>query len=738
MDVESQTSNLKKSWISRHPLIVIGVILVVCLGPFINKPIHGDDALYIWTAEWIQKHPANFGGFDVNEWASAIPMWKASWNPPLLSYYLAGVASVFGWHEIVLHLACLAVTFAAAAGIYFLARMWCDRPLLATLIAMLCPAFLVSSTTLMCDVPMLACWIWALVLWERALTSRKQNWWRFAAAGALAGLAVLTKYSAMTLLPLLPILAIMRTRKLGWWWVGLAASLLLVAGYEWITAQMYGRGLFSLAVSHTHHSREFPSQWLARGIIGLAFTGGCLLPLLFYAPLVWRPKTLLAAGMLVLGMWLVMFVFWNNLGVINTGMGDNPEGVRRWYFVLEVALLMAGGLQVLLLASIEAWRVRDITSVTLALWIIGGFFSATVLNFAVNARSLLLIVPPAAIVLVRRLEATRANTVHKSWLAWPLVPAAAVTLSMAISDFQVANSARTAAEQIMAKYETTDNTTWFEGHGTFQYYMGKLGGQPIDVERSLLKPGDIVVVPEVGILSPLPYGSVGWLDCWRSAPFAWINLEGATESGAAGFYGSNWGPVPFVIGKLPLCFYDVVKVSYRLRFNSRPTNPQAVQAGDVPSFKDTTAVMSDAPEIPVDPEAKAEVQLAVRAENEGKIKETIQHYRAALDINPNNPVILNNLAWILATTSRAELRDGREAVNLATRAVALSDSSMVPCIGTLAAAYAEAGQFSRAVETEKIAFSLALITGQHRLATQYVELMALYSSGKAVRVTPVP
>ena len=97
--------------------------------------------------------------------------------------------------------------------------MWCERPLLATVIAIFTPAFLVSSTTLMCDVLMLTFWIWALVLWERALAS-EQSRWQFVGAGVLAGLAVLTKYSAVTLLPLLPILSILRTRKLGWWLAG--------------------------------------------------------------------------------------------------------------------------------------------------------------------------------------------------------------------------------------------------------------------------------------------------------------------------------------------------------------------------------------------------------------------------------------------------------------------------------------------------------------------------------------
>ena len=171
MNTKPQPERLKKFWISEHPRLLIAVILLAVLGPFINKAIHVDDPLFIWTGQWIQQHPIDFFGFNVNWWASTVPMWVANYNPPVMSDLLAGVASLFGWHEIVLHLACLVVAFTAAVGIYSLARMWCERPLLATVVAIFMPVFLVCSTTLMCDVLMMTFWVWALVLWERALVS---------------------------------------------------------------------------------------------------------------------------------------------------------------------------------------------------------------------------------------------------------------------------------------------------------------------------------------------------------------------------------------------------------------------------------------------------------------------------------------------------------------------------------------------------------------------------------------
>jgi tetratricopeptide (TPR) repeat protein len=268
--------------------------------------------------------------------------------------------------------------------------------------------------------------------------------------------------------------------------------------------------------------------------------------------------------------------------------------------------------------------------------------------------------------------------------------------------------------------------------------MEKLGGQPIDVERSLLQPDDVVVVPEIGIIITLPPTSVGWVGQLQYAPSSWMNLESGTDRGVAGFYSANFGPVPFAIGKPPQRDYDIVKVFSRLQFNWQLTNPRAVQAGDVPSFSNTSDSIKGNLNFPVNSEEMTQVQLAVRYENEGKIEEAIQHYRQALAVDSNNPAALNNLAGILATASRPELRNGEEAVQLATKAVELTDCRMPLIIDTLAAAYAETGQFSKAVEMAQIARALAFVTGQNEIAAKNAKLLTLYSSGKAVGATPVP
>jgi hypothetical protein len=70
-------------------------------------------------------------------------------------------------------------------------------------------------------------------------------------------------------------------------------------------------------------------------------------------------------------------------------------------------------------------------------------------------------------------------------------------------------------------------------------------------------------------------------------------------------------------------------------------------------------------------------------------------------------MVLNNLAWILATHEDAEIRDGVQAVRLAEQACELTGYKVPGILNTLAAAYAEMGQFDQAVETSQRTLQMA-------------------------------
>ena len=94
----------------------------------------------------------------------------------------------------------------------------------------------------------------------------------------------------------------------------------------------------------------------------------------------------------------------------------------------------------------------------------------------------------------------------------------------------------------------------------------------------------------------------------------------------------------------------------------------------------------------------------------GQVNKAMAHFQKALELQPNNVEVQNNLAWVLATAPNASLRNGVKAVGLAQQAKQLSGGQRPAIIGTLAAAYAEAGRFPEAVTTARQTLQLA--TGQ--------------------------
>jgi tetratricopeptide (TPR) repeat protein len=134
---------------------------------------------------------------------------------------------------------------------------------------------------------------------------------------------------------------------------------------------------------------------------------------------------------------------------------------------------------------------------------------------------------------------------------------------------------------------------------------------------------------------------------------------------------------------------------------------------------------------PTDAEAHRSLASALR--KEGKLKEAIAEYEQALNVVPEDSVALNNLAWILATSSDASMRDGARAVTLAVKAVQASGGRDPNFLRTLAAARAEAGQFAEAVATAEAAKALASTQDKPALTSKLEEEITLYRARIALR-----
>ncbi len=114
----------------------------------------------------------------------------------------------------------------------------------------------------------------------------------------------------------------------------------------------------------------------------------------------------------------------------------------------------------------------------------------------------------------------------------------------------------------------------------------------------------------------------------------------------------------------------------------------------------------------------------------GQDETSLRHFREAERLDPNQAGVLNNLAWILATSRRADLRNPEEAIRFAERSSALVTPPNPALLDTLAVAYAAAGRFSEAVQTELQARQLAEARGLKPLVTRIDSRVELFRAGK--------
>lgn len=561
-------------------LAFLGVAAAAVLVPFLGKAFQIDDPLFVWAARHVAANPFDFFGFDVLWYSTREPMWQVTQNPPLGCYYLAAVGSVFGWSEKVLHAAMILPAWAVLAGTYVLAQRLGTRPLPAALVTLATPVFILSATSVMCDVPMLAIWMWTLVLWDSGLRDRKplRLWW----AGSLIAVTAVTKYFGICLIPLLAAYSFAHDRS-GWRrWIGpLLLAIALLAGYQLLTIAMYGRGLLGGAMGYAaSFSGGAVGPRVFRLAAGLTFVGGCAGIMALVAPLCIGPRGNLLA-LLAMAVTLALALFLTTTSRIDGRMQtDSPfamsgpsyykpqwdaaepersESIREWAGLVAQFALWAGlGMALAVLTWQDYRRGRDPQSLLLALWIAGTFLFAAFVNWSLNGRSVLPMIPALSVVLVRRWQVAWPERFPIWLLPTFLTPALILTLAAGVADRSMADAQRVAAAKLVNEFGH-QQPLWFSGHWGFQYYMMELGAKPWDGEREFGQPGHLVVVPANNCNMAAIHWQFEPVHYFDEPVFPWLTTMHFSR--AAGFYSDVWGPLPFALGPVPKEGYYVRRLT---------------------------------------------------------------------------------------------------------------------------------------------------------------------------------
>jgi 4-amino-4-deoxy-L-arabinose transferase-like glycosyltransferase len=518
-------------------LAALVVPLIVLLLAFARKPFHMDDPLFIWVARQIQTDPYNPYGFSVNWYGVPAPVSDITKNPPLASYYIVSMAALTGWSEPALHLIFIIASLAVAIGAYLVSARFCTHPLLAALAGVLTPVFFVSSLSVMCDVLMLAFWVFAVYFWVKGLDTGHRG--SLLAAALLITAAATTKYFGMMLIPLLAVYAILRRRTNPL--IFLLIPVVVLGWYQWTTQHLYGRGLLLDAASYaTEMKTDFAMAPVAKSFVAFAFTGGCIATVLCFALQLWSRKWVIAGLLFMLG------CFWVLKSVSAIGSFSFPsDGFTHSLISAQLSLWGTAGISLIVLAALDLHRRRNPDSFLLFSWIIGTFLFAGFINWTTNGRSILPMIIPAGILITRRLELQTSPRRGKILpVTIPLALAFVLSFLVTQADVGLAYTAKSAAAQIHRSYGARQ-TVWFQGHWGFQYYMEQMGAKPMNFQQFQPNVGDVVVVPATNTnLAHLPpnWPLVQTVDIPSLAWISTMNFQAG-----AGFYADVFGPLPFVI-----------------------------------------------------------------------------------------------------------------------------------------------------------------------------------------------
>lgn len=129
----------------------------------------------------------------------------------------------------------------------------------------------------------------------------------------------------------------------------------------------------------------------------------------------------------------------------------------------------------------------------------------------------------------------------------------------------------------------------------------------------------------------------------------------------------------------------------------------------------------------------ADYFLGIVLFRQNRAADAVVHWQRTLKLQPQNWNAASMLAWVFATSRNDSIRDGAKAVGLAESAVKSSRSKDPTVFRALAAAYAETGRFSAAVDAAQEAVRLATGQGNSALVNSLESEIALYQAQTPVR-----
>ena len=506
--------------LNKQVFIVILFVLAV-LAPFINKPFNVDDPFYIKMAQHIILDPLRPYSFSINWSGELRDVWgkTEATFPPLIVYYLAFVIKVFGAREWILHLFFMIFPVTAALSLYYLIKKYCQNPFLLTLTAVSAPAFLISSTSIMLDIPLAAFMLASAAFFVYGIDGENDNY--ILVSFVLAGLAILVKYSGMLLIPLYAAELIFRnkTRYLRY----LAIPALFLGLWCLHNILIYG------GIHFLRGSRQVGGGVSLHKLIAapLFFSGAMIFPMFAYISA--NRKEFYAALVLSVLLFGFSYIVIGGIGtsiLFSLFFGSALFFAYKTiinYLSIERFVLIWFALAAALVLCVEPW---------------------------VSGRYMLIMLAPSIIIAGKLMEKRYALLFACITLVFGLV--------LSSADYQWARAYSGFSEYAASRGFTPG---YFTGHFGFQYYMEKKGFSALEINKPPAGPAYLIVprYPDAQKPGRELLGRIEFIE-YRKVDSVFPLLRVMDPKSHAGFYSSFWGILPFNFSRNPLDEFLVYKI----------------------------------------------------------------------------------------------------------------------------------------------------------------------------------
>ncbi len=546
-DVGRRTSDV------RCLLLLTLVVLATSL-PFVHRAYFVDDYYFVTMAKGILQNPWRPYDFKSDDAGIGNVGWERGQrprmvNPPLFHYFLAGVIKTWGDAPWKLRTASLVFSFVALFSMYFLGKRFVPDPLGAAVLMAVCPAYWLTSYSLLIDSALIAFLLASLLAFFIGYEKKSVRW--ILMSGLLMGLTVLVKYFGVIVVALAFTWQILDSGRRSWKPGYLAYIVFLVVQLLWAAwnVSTYGQSHFLAALPRGMNSPSF-IPWAQKSLVLGSFIGGSVFFVMASGVLLWRASKEWLGGIAVLA--VVLYALFSS----RVGGFDGTQSVL-------LALFICGTAGYLILTGRVLHVAENKNHAFLMIWLLLGLSELVIVMPWTAGRYLLCVLPAMCWIFAIQVQALGGAKLWKLTLG-----------ATALLGFFVAQADNVQANTIVALAE-------------------RLGSKTVEFQRVAPKPahhwyyladtfdGSQPYLLPLGWENVLPHQKFGRGDLFLRATYrksSWWNVDEELKHfrpvltielrsknpirvmdvpASAGFYASCWGALPWTLTNHPLERFDL-------------------------------------------------------------------------------------------------------------------------------------------------------------------------------------